>query len=709
MNASTDAQLHLDHWRINRGRIGLAVFVFLLSLGAAAVFTYFAPSTYVASATVEIQPSETRQPVAQATTTEATNDPNSEARQLEAVFSHQVLDPVIESLDLRTKWSQQGAELSLENAYDKLSSMVALDVVTPRSFQLSVEAGSPKEATLLANAIAREYSDQQTLQQETAIKKEADQLQDKVRQKETTVSNLFAEASRLRTAAGYVDPNPDSSDTSLRPEESVTPTSAEKVNEIQAKVANLKSRLDTLDHLKTDNLAQASALFNLNDPVLEQKIPLFQNALAEKARLLSSGLGHNHPDVRTIQAQIDAIEEQIRDEVANIRKELSAELATAQNDLITIETNLNANRSEQKRKEANAQYLEAKQRYDSARDALANAKALTRVKANLNSATTGNTEEPRPAVVRELATTALRTGRFNLSLNLLLGAGIGLLLGAGLAFLTGFLDKSIKSPEEVEKRLGLPLLTVIPNDRWRGRTGSKDSNEELYQVLSENVQAARQRVAASVLAVVSSGSGEGKSTTAARLAAAYAASEHQTLLIDAALRRPTQHQFFGIENRIGLSNYLQGEKALEEIIQEGGTPNLFVVTSGSSAAGARKDFNSPKFEELVEAAKDWFDVVILDCPPILGRNGSTVICALAEGVIIVAQHCRYPRSMLARTKNSLQNLGTKVLGVVLNNAYMRRRTKDFSPSVVVHQRAQDELDPAEFQTASTRLRGNDPY
>ena len=220
---------------------------------------------------------------------------------------------------------------------------------------------------------------------------------------------------------------------------------------------------------------------------------------------------------------------------------------------------------------------------------------------------------------------------------------------------------------------------------------------------------ARQRVAASVLAVVSGGSQEGKSTTAAKLAMAYAGSEHQTLVIDAALRRPIQHRLFGIENRIGLSNYLRGEKTLEEIIQGSGTPNLFIVTSGPSAAGAMKHFTLPKFAELVETAKDWFDVVIFDCPSTLGPGGSTVICALAEGVIIVAQHRRNPCSMVIRTKDALQNLGTKVLGVVLNNAYMKPRTRNFAPSVAVHKRPQGELEAAEFQTALNRLRGNDPY
>ncbi|MBV8212932.1 MAG: polysaccharide biosynthesis tyrosine autokinase [Verrucomicrobia bacterium] len=704
MNASPDATLHLDHWRIIRGRFGLVILVFILTLGGAAIFTYLSPTDYVASATIDLQPAKTQQAAAQGSTAESTEDQNLQASQLQAAFSHEVLDPVIQQLDLRTKWSQNGESLSLASAYDKLSLMVIIDVLAPHSIRINVQGRSPQEATLLANTIAQEYINEQTLQQEATAKKQADRLQNEVRLKETTVSNLFAEASRLRTAAGYVDPNPDSSDTSLRPEESTTPASEEKVNDIQANIANLKTRLDALDHLKFDNLAQSTGLLNLNDPVLEQKLPLYQNAVAEKARLLSSGLGHNHPEVRTIQGQIDAIEEQIHQEITNIRKGLSAQLASAQNNLVTIETNLSANQGGQQRKEANAQYLEVKQRYDLAQGALATAKA------KLTSAPTETSKESNPAVISKSATTAWTTESTSGALNLLVGAASGLLLGVILALLAGSLDSSIKTPQDVEKRLGLPLLAVIPTDNRRvPEINRQDQNDEEYRLLKTNVQAARQRVAASVLAVVSGGSGEDSSTTTASLAKAYAASGQQTLVIDATLRRPTQHKFFGIDNRIGFSDYLRGEKSFDEIIRDSGTPNLFIVTGGSSPAGAMKLFASLKCVELVNTAKEWFDLVIFDCPPIRGSDDSLIICGLAEAAIIVAQHRRYPRSMVVKTKDALHNLGTKVLGVVLNSAYMRARKKKIFPSVAARKRSKNELVAAEFQAASSRLRGDDAY
>lgn len=705
MNALLDATLHLDHWCIIRGRVGLVISVFLLTLGGVAIFTYLRPPNYIASATIEVQSDNLQQSAAKDSTTESTNDSNLAESRLESIFSHEVLDPVIRRLDLQRKWSQNGAELSLNTAYDRLADLIIPDVLSPHSMRFTVSSSSPQDATLLANTIAQEFVDNQASQQQATFDKQLEQLQNDVRLSETAVSNLFAEASRLRTAAGYIDPNPDSSDPSLRPEESATPTSVDKVNEIQANIANLKSRLDALDQLKSDNLVQSVGLLNLNDPVLEQKLPLHQNALVEKGRLLSSGLGRNHPEVRTIQGQIDAIEEQIRQEIANIRKVLSAQLAAAQENLVTLETNLSANQNGQNRKEANAQYLETKQRYDLAQAALA------ATKAKLESVKTETAKQPKPAVISKLAATASRAEGISNSLILLGGGAAGLLLGILLALLAGALDRSIKTPQEVEKEFRLPLLALIPKPKGEAsRIAWHDPNDEAFQVLKTNVQAARQRVAASVLAVVGSGSGTGRSMTTAKLATAYAASEQQTLIVDANLRHPAQHKFFGLDNRVGLSDYVSGEKPFEEIIRDSGIPNLFVITtgSGSSPTGPMKLFDSLKCVELVNNAKEWFDVVIFDCPPLRRSDDSLVICELAEAAIIVAQHRRSPRSMVSKTKDALHNLGTEVLGVVLNSAYVKRRKKKSLYSVAVRERPREEL-AVEFQAASNRLRGDDAY
>ena len=102
MNASPDATLHLDHWRIIRGRVGLVFLVFLLAFGGAAIYSYLNPQNYIGSATIDIQTSETQPPVVPGPTAASNEDQNLEESQLQAAFSHDVLDPIIRRLDLRT-------------------------------------------------------------------------------------------------------------------------------------------------------------------------------------------------------------------------------------------------------------------------------------------------------------------------------------------------------------------------------------------------------------------------------------------------------------------------------------------------------------------------------------------------------------------------------------------------------------------------------
>jgi polysaccharide biosynthesis transport protein len=216
--------------------------------------------------------------------------------------------------------------------------------------------------------------------------------------------------------------------------------------------------------------------------------------------------------------------------------------------------------------------------------------------------------------------------------------------------------------------LDLPVLAVVPKRiHVLPQTTEDGPDSEAYRILKTNVDFARQKIAASVLSVVSGGPSEGKSTTACNLATTYAAAGQQTLIIGGDLRRPTQHRLFDLDNRVGLSEYLKGEVALDAVIQVAHTPNLFVITSGGGTNSTVSLLNSDKMRELVDAVKGWFDVVLFDCPPILGVSDALIVSALVDGSIIVTQHRRFPRSMLVRVKAAIESAGTKPLGVVLNN------------------------------------------
>jgi capsular exopolysaccharide synthesis family protein len=566
MKTSFDARPHLDYWRIVRIRLGWVILIVLLALATAGVITLLNPKEYASFVTIEANP-DTREYIFEGPTSQKINDPKFAETQFQLITSQGMLYPVIQKLDLQKKWSANGGRLTLEALYNRLRAMVQLhEVRDPKLIVISVSGAESREATLLANTIAQEYVDRRISEQQTLIAKELDQLRADVEQKENAVSQAFAKASRLRTAAGFVDPNPDSTDESKRTEKASATTSA--------------------------------------------------------------------------------------------------------------------------------QCLDAKNRYDEER------RLLETTQAKLDTGTTESAKLEKRAMIQDPAKAVQVSRSPTIFPNLFLGAVTGLLLGVGVAFFAEYLDRSVKTLRQVERLLRVPVLAAIPKNSQRiSHANPKDLSAEAYRILKTRVDSARQKMGASVLTVVSSGPGEGKSTTVCHLAAVFAASGQQTLVIDANLHHPSQHDLFGINNQIGLSDYLTGKMALDQIIRDGLLPNLFIVTSGSSHASVISLLSLQKFAELVEIVKDWFDVVIFDCPPILEERDAAVISALADGSIIVAQHRRFPRSMMIRARAALQSVGTPILGVVLSSAYMKYgRVKTF-PKVTVSKSPEREFQMSDFEAA----------
>jgi polysaccharide biosynthesis transport protein len=296
---SQELKIHfLDYWRIIRVRLGLVFLVFLLVFGTAAAVTYFVPREYSAFATIELRRDMTsvrifdNRPEA---VNNSTYDPKFVPTQFQIISRKGVLYPVIDKLDLQKKWGANGQTLQKEIAYDRLQRMLSLqEIRNTNLIQITVFSVDPAEAALLANTIAEVYMDQRISEQQNILSKGLEQLENDVKEKERDVNDAYAEASKLRMENGIVDPNPDNLDNSTRVEDSSVLTNQAKVDQVQAEVATLRSRVEQLDQLKRDDLMRAAGLLNLNDPIIAQKLPAYQAAQAEKARLLNSGLGNNH-------------------------------------------------------------------------------------------------------------------------------------------------------------------------------------------------------------------------------------------------------------------------------------------------------------------------------------------------------------------------------------------------------------------------------
>jgi capsular exopolysaccharide synthesis family protein len=258
------------------------------------------------------------------------------------------------------------------------------------------------------------------------------------------------------------------------------------------------------------------------------------------------------------------------------------------------------------------------------------------------------------------------------TLNLALGAVVGLVFGIGVAFFLEYLDTSVKSLEDVERYLQVPVLAVIPKDvgvLYKQSGMSPDA--EAYRILRTNIEFNRKNPEDNAITVVSGGAGEGKSTTLVNLAYICAQGGYTTLMIDADLRRPRLHTFFDINNSVGLTNYLTTELMLEDVILQTPVDNLYFMPSGILPADAAGILNSRRMSELIQDVKQRFDLVLVDSPPILGVSDASVLASEVDLTMIVVQHRKLPRNMLMRVKQAVENVGGHVIGVVLNNVDVR--------------------------------------
>jgi capsular exopolysaccharide synthesis family protein len=252
----------------------------------------------------------------------------------------------------------------------------------------------------------------------------------------------------------------------------------------------------------------------------------------------------------------------------------------------------------------------------------------------------------------------------NLLLGLLLGAGIGV----GVVVVLEKLDDTVKTPDDVERQLHLPMLGLIPrlpiDDVAAAIASPRSSLAEAYRSLRTSLQYASEAGMPRVLAVTSSTPGEGKSTTSMVLALQSAQAGLKVLLVDADLRKPTLHTRFGVENSKGLSTVLSGNAKADGILQNP-AEDLTLVTSGPTPANPAELLASQRFRVFLEQAAVRYDLVIVDCPPLLGLADVPSIVGLVDGVLMVvgagATRMGAARASLKRLAGARAN----VLGAVL--------------------------------------------
>jgi succinoglycan biosynthesis transport protein ExoP len=423
------------------------------------------------------------------------------------------------------------------------------------------------------------------------------------------------------------------------------------------------------------------------------------------------------PEMVSLKAEIEKsrqhVNETIQEQVSKARSNAFSAYQTALRQQQGLEAELKALKSEaMDQNSAAVEYTNLKVEIQTRRDLL---DELMRKQSETEVAV--RLQDTRESNIRIIDKALVPGGPFRPSLrqDVTYGVLLGLLAGIACAVLLEFLDRTIKSPEEIERRLGLATLAVIhdivdmdkaygassygygyaygepaPESKVRVAKGSAEKprekkalsavasnqielvpHERPRTLISEAYRSLRTGLLLSsarelkAIAVTSAVAGEGKTATAANLAIVLAQLGRQVLIVDCDLRKPRLHQVFSVSNRAGLVNQLTSSSDPEPIFPTE-VPNLWITPSGPIPPNPSELLSSDRMREWLRAMRGRFDFVVLDTPPALAVTDATIVGLLVDGVVLTLRSGKVTREEARLCRDRLRQAGIKILGAVLN-------------------------------------------
>jgi capsular exopolysaccharide synthesis family protein len=259
---------------------------------------------------------------------------------------------------------------------------------------------------------------------------------------------------------------------------------------------------------------------------------------------------------------------------------------------------------------------------------------------------------------------------------------LGLLGGFGMAYLAEVSDHSFRTPEEIRRRLGLPVVGHIP---FFPPEAEEDMPAEapridpmlcsVYRPKSRESEAYRGVRTAlffnrggghALIQVTSPDMSDGKSTLIGNLAVSIAQAEKKVILIDADFRRPRVHKLFNLSAEKGLASVMTGETELEDVIQASPVPGLSVLPCGPIPPNPAELLTLPRFKEALAYLREKYDYVLVDTPPLLAVTDPCTVVPYVDGVLLTIRLSKNARPSASRAKEILSSLGANVIGVVVN-------------------------------------------
>jgi capsular exopolysaccharide synthesis family protein len=671
-----NSTLHfLDYWRVIKDRKEVVLAVALLTIVTGTFYTVMMPKKYTAATQIETREAEMDvDPFTNRQASRLGYNPFFLMTQEKILLSRPVLTKVMHNLNLQRVW---GAKLNENKA--PLEPTETLKMLT-RSIRvrqdrdttlmsISVTTEDAKQSAEIANELANVYRETREQEVRRQNQNALDAMSNQLRQQQEKVEAAEDELEKIREEKHLTLLGNTTRGGGYRIEMARLNMLESESTAARIDMLARKTRLDALEGLEGDKLLEAAA-FMVTDPTVMGLRQQYRDAKVSLEVMKNNGMyGEKHPDVLRLQAAIDELGRQLGTAMEGMKAGLRADYEAAKTKCDTLQSELD--RIKAMDIEATAADLLPFERAE--RNVQIQRDLLTALRARVTQ--TGiEMEVPRTMVrvIEEAEPPQLPSSPI-VPLNIILSIIFGLLAGVGLAFFVEYLDVSVKTVDEVEKFLGLSVLAVIPQQsRPLTEAGNSGGQGEAYRGLRTSVSLLARENGGKIFTIISGGVGEGKSTTLFNLAYVFAEQGTKVLVIDSDLRRPVQHKMVGLSNRKGLINVMTGENTVDEMIQETGVPNLWMLPSGRLRRGTLGIMNGQRVRNLLDSVRDKFDIVLMDSPPILGVTDASILASEVDGVLLVVQYRKYPKLVSLRAKRMIESAGGRLLGAVLNNINIMR-------------------------------------
>ncbi|MFI3242632.1 MAG: polysaccharide biosynthesis tyrosine autokinase [Akkermansia sp.] len=668
--AREESLLHAqDYLQMLRTRWKEALLVFFIVFVSSAVITRMMTPKYTSFMQFEIKmPREIVTPAmgAQSPITLAASGAYMET-QFELLISERNLIAIANKLELPAEWA-----CSDKIAAERLIKMVEVE---PRSgtdlIDVTVTSPDPRLSQRVCRAVADCYAEVREQKENDLINQAINSRFEVLRSRQDELERKADVVREYIRSGQYLSSGVWGGGT-LRDSEMVEQTvndANSRKNALQNEISTMEVHIGELQKLQDEEmlsyvtrtgLLTAESYSSNKVRTMSEKL---KEEMDEREKMLMSHYGVKHPHVKLLDNQIESTRSRLYAELLSMREAMLSQLNVKKAELEVVKSELAAAKDilkvkmleDQKIGAAVEEYKAEKSRYDQ----LENEYIADKIRMLTPREIIDVSSEPSAALVPSSP---------NHQLNLILGAAVGLIAGVGVAFIYNYFDTSIKSLEDAERKLNLPVLGVIPKDAALMILQEGDSPDaEAYRILRTNIELRRALYNSNIYTVTSANAGDGKTTTVANLAFVFAQSGYRTLMIDGDMRRPRLARYNDMTSERGLSNYLSEDLELRDVVIKSEEPNLYLLPSGPQPSDPSALLGSYRMDQLLKEASKRFDIVFIDASPILGVSDAAILVNKTDATLFILQPRKMPSKVIQRAMLNIREAGGKIMGLVMNN------------------------------------------